>query len=46
MPTPKRWNSFIVSSLPVKQWTTSNKAAALGDFSSVTRLYQSQATDL
>ena len=46
MPAPERCNSVMVSLLPVKRWTTSDKAIALGDFSPVTRLCQSQATDL
>ena len=46
MPAPERCNSFMVSSFPVKRWTTSDKATALRDFSPVNRLYQSQATDL
>ena len=46
MPAPERCNSFMVSVLPIKRWTTSDKAIALGDFSPVTRPCQSQATDL
>ena len=46
MPAPERCNSFMVSSLPVKRWTTNDKATALRDFFPVNRLYQSQATDL
>ena len=39
-------NSFMVSLLPVKQWTTNDKETALADFSPVNRLCQSQATFL
>ena len=45
MPAPELCNSFMVSLPPFKRCTTSDKATALGDFSPVTRLYQSQATD-
>ena len=46
MPAPERNNNFIVSLLHVKRWTTSYKATSLENFSPVTRLCQSQATDL
>ena len=46
MPASERCNIFIVSLLPVKRWTKSDKATVLGDFSPVSRLYQLQATDL
>ena len=46
MLAPERCSSLMVSLLPVKQWTTSDKATVLEDFSPVTRLCQSQATDL
>ena len=46
IPAPERLNSFMVFLLSVKRWTTSDKATALGDFCQVTRLCQSQATDL
>ena len=46
MPAPERCNSFMVFLLPVKRWATNDKATAFGNFSLVTRLCQSQATDL
>ena len=46
MPVPERCNSFIVSLFSVKGWATTDKATALGYFSPVTRISQSQATDL
>ena len=46
MSVPKRFNSFMFSLLPAKRWTASDKAIALGNFPLVTRLCQSQATDL
>ena len=46
MTEAERCNSFMVSLLHVKRWTTIDKTTTWGDSSPVTRLCQSQATDL